>query len=115
MIGKMNTLGNTKDNFNNKLNLQENKLNVINNSKSQKYKLEKNDFNPIKTTIGNDNKKWRKRFYDQRIQKCLSQFEEKLNELARPFALLYHNKKIKKNALPKINYNIFTNYNNNEK
>ena len=114
MIGKMNTLGNTKDNFNNKLSLQENKLNVINNSKSQKYKLEKNDFNPIKTTTGNDNKKWRKRFYDQRIQKCLSQFEEKLNELARPFALLYHNKKIKKNALPKINYNIFTNYNNYE-
>ena len=115
MIGKMNTMGYTKDNFNNKLNLQENKNNAINNSKSQKYKIDNNYFNPIKTTLGNDNKKWGKRYHDQRIQKCLSQFEEKLNELARPFALLYHNKKIKKNTFPKINYNIFTNYNNNEK
>ena len=55
--------------------------------------------------------KWHRKYNDQRIQRCLSLFEEKLNELARPFALLYHNKKIKKNALPKINYNIFTSYN----
>ena len=111
---KMNTMANTKDNINNKLNVQENKIN-LNNSKSQRYKIEKNNFNPLKTTIGNENKKWIKNYHDQRIQKCLNQFEEKLNELARPFALLYHNKKIKKNALPKINYNIFTSYNNNEK
>ena len=127
---KMNTMGNTIDNFNNKLILMENNFNSTDNNfkkfnnggnntfnstdnKFKKFKNgDNNNFNPIKTTIGNENKKWRKKYHDQRIQKCLSQFEEKLNELARPFALLYHNKKIKKNALPKINYNIFTNYNN---
>ena len=107
---KMNTMGNTIDNFKNKLTLRENNFDSLDN-KEEKFKNGDNNFNPIKTTIGNGNKKWKK-YHDQRIQKCLSQFEEKLNELAKPFALLYHNKKIKKNALPKINYNIFTSYNN---
>jgi hypothetical protein len=107
---------NTENNFNSKYSLKDKKCTSINNSKSQKFRLDTNynnsfNDNPIRTTIGNENKKWIKKYNDVRIQKCLSQFEEKLNELARPFALLYHNKKIKKNALPKINYNIFTNYN----
>ena len=115
MIQKLNTMNNTKDNFNNKLTLKDNKF--MNISKSQKkLNIEANNYNPIKTsTIGPGNKNWIKRYHDQRIRKCLCQFEEKLNELARPFALLYHNKKIKKNALPKINYNIFTSYNNEKK
>ena len=103
---------NTENNFNSKFSLKDKKCLSINNSKSQKFGLDTNyNDNPIRTTIGNENKKWIKKYNDVRIQKCLSQFEEKMNELARPFALLYHNKKIKKNALPKINYNIFTNYN----
>ena len=115
-ILKINNIGNnTEDNFNNnKLSLKENQLNLINNSKSQKYKLEYNEtnnFKPLKTTIGNEKKKIYKKYHDQRIQKCLSQFEEKLNELVLPFALLYRNKKVKKSSLPKINYNIFTSHN----
>ena len=106
---------NTEENFNNnKLSLKENKLNSIINSKSQKFKLgndQINNYNPLKTTIGNDKKKIYKKYHDQRIQKCLSQFEERLNELAIPFSLLYRNKKIKKSSLPKINYNIFANHN----
>ena len=111
LLEKMKTMGNTENNFNNKLSLRESKYSSINNSKSQNYKFEENNINPIKTTLGNENMKWHRKYNDQRIQRCLSLFEEKLNELARPFALLYHNKKIKKNALPKINYNIFTSYN----
>ena len=112
ILPKMNTMRNTKNNFNKNLTLKDNKYNTMNISKSQqKFNIEINNYNPIKTTIGTNNKKRNKKYHDQRIQKCLFQFEEKLNELARPFALLYHNKKIKKNALPKINYNIFTNYN----
>ena len=100
----INTLGDTEDNSNNnlKLSLRESKATSINNT-SKKRKTEEN-FNPIRTM--NNDKRW-KSFHDQRIQKCLSQFEEKINELARPFALLYRNKKFKKNILPKLNNNNF--------
>ena len=106
------TMRNTESNFKSKYSLKDKRFNSFNNSKSQKFKIEgNNNMIPMRTTMGNENKKWIKKYNDVRIQKCLNQFEEKLNELARPFALLYNNKKIKKNALPKINYSIFTNYN----
>ena len=101
ILPKMHTMGNTTENFKSKI--KSVNINFEDNKKIQ--------INPLKTTIGYEKNKWHKKFNDQRIQKCLNQFEEKLNELARPFAMLYHNKKIKKNALPKINYNIFTSYN----
>ena len=81
---------------------RENKSNSITkNSKIYKVK----EINPLKTT--SNDRKWIKKYNDKRILKCLSQFEEKLNELARPFALLTHNKKIKKNILPKISNDLF--------
>ena len=63
---------------------------------------------------GNGKEKWRTKYNDHRIQRCLDQFKEKLFELQKPFELLYNNKNIKKNILPRINQNIFTNYNKNE-
>ena len=108
----INTMADTEDNSNNnlKLSLRESKATSINNT-SKKRKTEEN-FNPIRTM--NNDKRW-KSFHDQRIQKCLSQFEKKINELARPIALLCRNKKFKKNILPKLNNNnFFTEYNINK-
>ena len=100
ILPKMKTMGNTGENFKSKLKTARNNFDINN-----------IQINPMKTTVGNENNKFHRKFNDHRIQRCLNQFEEKLTELARPFAMLYHNKKIKKNALPKINYNIFTGYN----
>ena len=86
-------------------------ISSINSSTSKKNKFEENS--KFIKSISNDLKPNRK-FHDKRIKKCLSQFEEKMIELARPFALLYNNKKIKKNILPKINTSVFTGLNFNE-
>ena len=66
---------------------------------------------PMKTMTATGNQKWYIKYNDQRIQKCLNQFTERLFELQKPFELLYNNRNIKKNILPKINQNIFTSYN----
>ena len=77
-----------------------------------KEKKEKK-INPLKTMTGTSKNKWHKTKYnDQRIQRCLEQFKEKLFELQKPFELLYNNRNIKKNILPKINQNIFTSSDN---
>jgi hypothetical protein len=108
----INTMPDNEDNSNKnlKLSLRESKATSINNT-SKKRKTEEN-FNPIRTM--NNDRRW-KSFHDQRIQKCLSQFEKKINEVARPIALLCRNKKFKKNILPKLNNNnFFTEYNINK-
>ena len=81
--------------------------------KSLNFKEKKeNNINPLKTMNATKNHNWRKTKYnDQRIQRSLEQFREKLFELQKPFELLYNNRNIKKNILPKINQNIFTNCN----
>ena len=111
-----------KNKINNKFSLTSNEFNKKNKkSKLKKIKsIEKNDDNNIsnenllKTMSGNGKEKWRTKYNDHRIQRCLDQFKEKLFELQKPFELLYNNKNIKKNILPRINQNIFTNYNKNE-
>ena len=75
--------------------------------KNSKEKKENNI--PLKTVSGSKNNKWRlTKYNDQRIERCLEQFKEKLFELQKPFELLYNNRNIKKNTLPKINQKIFT-------
>ena len=74
--------------------------------------IQKNNKNKnSKRTTKSVEKKWYIKYNDQRIQKCLNQFTERLFELQKPFELLYNNRNIKKNILPKINQNIFTSYN----
>ena len=74
-------------------------------------KMKSNFISPMKTMTATGNQKWYIKYNDQRIQKCLNQFTERLFELQKPFELLYNNRNIKKNILPKINQNIFTSYN----
>jgi hypothetical protein len=79
------------------------------NSKEKKVK----NINPLKTMTGTNKNKWHiTKYKDQRIQRSLEQFKEKLFELQKPFELLYNNRNIKKNILPKINQNILTSSDN---
>ena len=86
-----------------------NNYNTINNINSQKIKSK--FVSPMKTMTANENQKWHSKYTDKRIQKCLNQFNEKLFELQKPFELLYNNRNIKRNILPRINQNIFNSYN----
>ena len=90
--------GNTDDDYKN-----------IKNINSQKIKTK--FISPMKTMTASMNQKWYNKYSDKRIQKCLNQFNEKLFELQKPFELLYNNRNIKRNILPRINQNIFNSYN----
>ena len=81
----------------------------IKNINSQKIKTK--FISPMKTMTASMNQKWHNKYSDKRIQKCLNQFNEKLFELQKPFELLYNNRNIKRNILPRINQNIFNSYN----
>ena len=74
-------------------------------------KIKSNFISPMKTMTATENQKWHIKYNDRRIQRCLNQFSEKLFELQKPFELLYNNKNIRRNILPKINQNIFLNFN----
>ena len=95
-------------------------MNEFNQTKGSKNSSKRNNsiestkstfMNPLKTMSNFENKKYKRQYNDIRIEKCLNQFETKLFELQKPFELLYNNKNIKRNILPKINQNIFTNFN----
>ena len=107
-IKKANTAEKSKRNKSKEF--QDNNYKTISSINSETPKTNSNFFNPMKTMTINGNKKWHNIYSDQRIQKCLNQFNEKLFELQKPFELLYNNKNIKRNILPKINQNIFTSY-----
>ena len=113
-INNLNTIKTKKENDDKVVAFSDKKPTAIssfNSSSSKKNNFEEN-YNMIKT-MSND-LKTNNKFHDKRIKKCLTQFEERMNELARPFALLYNNKRIKKNILPKINTSVFTGSNLNE-
>ena len=64
----------------------------------------------MKTITSTNDKKWFSKYNDKRIERCLNQFKEKLFELQKPFELLKNNRNIRRNMLPKIDQNLFTNY-----
>ena len=64
----------------------------------------------MKTITSTNDKEWFSKYNDKRIERCLNQFKEKLFELQKPFELLKNNRNIRRNMLPKIDQNLFTNY-----
>ena len=107
-INKVNKNESTEKNISKEF--QDNNYKTISSINTPNHKPNNNFFRPMKTITSNMNKKWYNKYADKRIQRCLNQFNEKLFELQKPFELLYNNKNIKRNILPKINQNIFTSY-----
>ena len=107
-INKVNKNESTEKNISKEF--QDNNYKTISSINTPNHKPNNNFFKPMKTITSNMNKKWYNKYADKRIQRCLNQFNEKLFELQKPFELLYNNKNIKRNILPKINQNIFTSY-----
>ena len=85
-------------------------IQILKNKNINSIKIKSKFFSPLKTITSTNDKKWFSKYNDKRIERCLNQFKEKLFELQKPFELLKNNRNIRRNMLPKIDQNLFTNY-----